>query len=310
MLLIACGGGGDSSAPPSITAAPTSQSIRIGDVASFSVAATGDAPLSYQWQRDGTDIADAVASSYSTTITRIADSGSRWTVRVSNAQGSVTSPAATLTVTPVQSGTISLAPSAYPLQRKVDAQGRYLRIENGNVLLVAPDGTTVRTLLEQASWVAAGLTRGPRHATLDANGILYFTETNYFGPGVTWFTAAAIWRQGLDGTLARFAGDNSVPAKFREGTGTDSRFEYLTSLRFHPNGDLYGVSDAGVVKVSPSGVVRLVPSGDAYDWDAAGNIYTADYRYPTDIPGYAVVRKITPAGEISVLAGSETENTR
>ncbi|WP_326536060.1 hypothetical protein [Pseudorhodoferax sp.] len=306
-MLSACGGGGADSAPPSISAAPASQSIRIGDAVSFSVSAQGDGPLNYQWQRNGADIANATASSYSTTITRIADNGSQWAVRVSNAQGSVTSPAATLTVTPVQSGTISLAPSAYPLERTVDAQGNYLRVENGNVLLVAPDGTTVSTLLARASWVAAGLANGPEHATLDANGVLYFSETTTFNSGCSRVcpTTTVVWKQGADGSLAKFAGDHSPPTEFREGTGTEARFGYLSRMRFHPDGDLYAFSVSEIVRISPSGVARRVAKGQTYDWDAGGAVYVGDSPFDS---AYSLVRKITPAGNASVLAGSATEN--
>ena len=307
LLLSACGGGGGGgdSAPPSITAAPASQSIRIGDVASFTVTAQGDAPLSYQWQRNGADIANATGPAYSTTITRIADNSSVWAVRVSNAHGSVTSQAATLTVTPVQTGTISLAASAYPLQRKVDAQGRTLRIENGDVLLINPDGSTARTMLARATWAAAGLTNSPEHATLDANGVLYFAETIIFSCSNRCAAAAVIWRYGPDGTLTRFAGDNSQSTTFREGVGTDARFRALQRLRFHPNGDLYAVSENDVIKVSPSGAVRRVESGQHFDWDAAGNVYIGNGASVRDVGLlWSQVLKITPAGDASVMAGS------
>lgn len=305
LMLSACGGGGG--APPDITVAPASHSVRIGDAASFSVSAQGEGPLSYQWQRDGTDIADATAASYSTTITRMADNGSQWAVRVSNAQGSVTSRSATLTVVPVQNGTISLAPSAYPLERAVDAQGNYLRVDNGNVLLVAPDGTVVKTLLASASWASAGLTNGPAFATLDANGVLYFSETVTINAGCSRVcpSSTVLWKQGADGSLTKVAGDHSPPTELREGTGSEARLRYLSRLRFHPNGDLYAFSVTDIVRISPSGVVRRVATGQTYDWDAAGTIYVGDSSFDTV---YSLVRKITPTGDASVLAGNATEN--
>jgi hypothetical protein len=64
------------------------------------VAATGTAPLSYQWQKNGANIAGATAASYTTPATATPDSGSTFVVVVSNSAGSVTSNAVTLTVTP------------------------------------------------------------------------------------------------------------------------------------------------------------------------------------------------------------------
>jgi hypothetical protein len=57
---------------PSIAAQPASQTVTEGQTASFSVAATGTAPLSYQWGRNGTVISGATASSYTTQATSAA----------------------------------------------------------------------------------------------------------------------------------------------------------------------------------------------------------------------------------------------
>lgn len=103
LLLAACGSsddGGTSGAPqaPAITTQPASQSVSVGAAATFSVTATGTAPLTYQWQRNGTAIPGAAASSYTTPSTSTADNGATFKVTVSNSKGSITSSAATLTV--------------------------------------------------------------------------------------------------------------------------------------------------------------------------------------------------------------------
>ena len=84
---------------PSITTQPASQTVTIGQTATFSVAATGTAPLTYQWKKNGTAISGASSSSYTTPATASTDNGSQFTVVVSNSVGSVTSGTATLTVT-------------------------------------------------------------------------------------------------------------------------------------------------------------------------------------------------------------------
>ncbi len=88
---------------PSITAQPQSVSVTEGQTASFSVTATGTAPLAYQWRRNGTNIAGATSSTYTTPATTLADNGTQFSVVISNVAGSVTSSAATLTVTPASS---------------------------------------------------------------------------------------------------------------------------------------------------------------------------------------------------------------
>ena len=84
---------------PAITAQPVAQTVAAGQAASFSVQATGTAPLRYQWKQGGSDIPGATASTYTTPTTRFADSGTAYSVVVSNDLGTATSDAALLTVT-------------------------------------------------------------------------------------------------------------------------------------------------------------------------------------------------------------------
>jgi len=86
---------------PQITVPPASTTVVEPNVASFSVTATGTAPLAYQWRRGGMNIVGATGSSYSLNPTAVAaDNGAQFTVVVTNAAGSVTSAVATLTVKP------------------------------------------------------------------------------------------------------------------------------------------------------------------------------------------------------------------
>src|SRR5204863_51112 len=87
-----------SATAPSITTQPASQTVTLGQTATFTVVATGTAPLSYQWRKSGTAISGATAPTYPTPATTSADSGSQFTVVVTNPANSVTSNAATLTV--------------------------------------------------------------------------------------------------------------------------------------------------------------------------------------------------------------------
>ena len=84
---------------PAITSQPASVAVAAGAAASFSVVATGTAPLAYQWLRNGADIAGATAASHTLPVTALSDNGAVFRVRISNAGGAVTSANATLTVT-------------------------------------------------------------------------------------------------------------------------------------------------------------------------------------------------------------------
>jgi hypothetical protein len=145
MGLAACGGGGSSplSAPPpstapSITTQPQDQTVNVGQTANFSVAATGTAPLSYQWQKSGAMIAGATSASYTTPATTAADNASTFQVVVTNASGSVTSSAATLTVNtstapPSTTGTTDITTYKYDVSRSgLNATETTLTLSNVN----------------------------------------------------------------------------------------------------------------------------------------------------------------------------------
>jgi predicted esterase len=83
--------------PPKITTQPAGVTTDINLTATFSVSASGDAPLSYQWFRDGQAISGATAATLTLPTVQPAATGS-YTVTVTNALGSVTSDPATLVV--------------------------------------------------------------------------------------------------------------------------------------------------------------------------------------------------------------------
>jgi hypothetical protein len=72
--------------------------VNAGQTATYSVTAKGGIPLNYQWKKNGSDVAGATDSSYTTPPTLPADSGSLFSVVVSNSAGTVTSNSRFLTV--------------------------------------------------------------------------------------------------------------------------------------------------------------------------------------------------------------------
>src|SRR5260221_501850 len=103
---------------PTITTQPASQTVTAGQTASFTVVATGTAPLSYQWQKGGVNIAGATASGYTTPATTTSDNGASFAVVVSNTAGTVTSAAATLTV---NAAAVAPAITTQPVSQTVTA---------------------------------------------------------------------------------------------------------------------------------------------------------------------------------------------
>lgn len=96
-----CGGGSpEPDTPPIITLQPQTISTIEGRPAAFHVTAQGGEGLSYQWLRNGQAIANANTASYSLSNATTAESGSSYSVRVSQASGSsVLSQAAKFLVT-------------------------------------------------------------------------------------------------------------------------------------------------------------------------------------------------------------------
>lgn len=85
-------------AVPVITSQPIGDTVLEGQSGVFTVAATGTAPLAYQWKKNGSNIAGATNPTYTTPPATSADNGAQFSVTVSNGVGSVNSASATLTV--------------------------------------------------------------------------------------------------------------------------------------------------------------------------------------------------------------------
>ena len=85
--------------PPFISVQPQSSSAKEGEPATFTVNATGPAPLAYQWLFNGSNIVGALSPTLTISRAQLQDAGD-YSVVVSNAAGVITSASATLTVWP------------------------------------------------------------------------------------------------------------------------------------------------------------------------------------------------------------------
>jgi glucose/arabinose dehydrogenase len=108
---------------PQITSQPQALRVAVGQPATFTVGASGAAPLAYQWQRNGVAIAGATAATYTLASAAAADSGAAFRAVVTNSAGSATSAAATLTVV---AGTAPVATITMPASGATYAAGTTL----------------------------------------------------------------------------------------------------------------------------------------------------------------------------------------
>ncbi len=126
-----------SSSAPVITNQPQSISVAQGNNVSFSVSATGTAPITYQWRKNGSNISGATGATYSISSVSTSHAGT-YSVVVTNAAGSVTSTNATLTVTapnqpPVAAISSPASGSTYAGGNVISFSGTATDPENGNL---------------------------------------------------------------------------------------------------------------------------------------------------------------------------------
>ena len=226
-LVTSCGGGGGSPpvptpVAPTITTQPASLSVQAGQAASFSVVATGDAPLAYQWLRDNNAIAGAVQSSYTLASPTIADSNSRFAVRISNPAGTVTSGDAVLTVTP---RAVVAAPGISVLAGTPGG--------TGNV-----DGTGTSAYFSF-----------PQSLTFDAAGNLYIADEKTIRVATP------------DGRVSTVAGSADAASEIRDGTGNQARFAQARAIAAAPDGSFYIVDANAVRRMTADGAVSTVAGG-------------------------------------------------
>ncbi|MGA2241282.1 MAG: LamG-like jellyroll fold domain-containing protein [Verrucomicrobiota bacterium] len=86
--------------PPVITSQPTNQTVFAGGTATFGVTADGTAPLSYQWNFNGTNVVGATNMTLTLTNVQFTQAGN-YAVLVTNVYGLILSSNAVLTVNPI-----------------------------------------------------------------------------------------------------------------------------------------------------------------------------------------------------------------
>ncbi len=192
----------------------------------------------------------------------------------------------------------------HPYDIAVDASGTlYVTDTYSYLLKITPAGVVTNLL---------GLSPRPNIGGIaaDKSGNVYVTDE----------TANVIWKISPEGVWSIFAGSSGV-AGSANGTGTAATFREPKGIAIDGSGNFY-VADMGnalIRKISPKGVVTTLAGGGkgtaangkgaaasfntltGIGVDKTGNVYVADY-------GSNMIRKITPGGVVTTLAGTEGVN--
>jgi len=187
--------------------------------------------------------------------------------------------------------------------------------QNGTISRISPEGQAT-TLAGRAGYL--GVTNGigsdaafiiPRGVALDAAGNLFVTDA---------YTVRKVTSGGVVTTLA---GQKGYPGT-ADGVSTNAQFSWASAVAVDGAGNIYVADRYTIRKVTPAGAVTTLAGSPGHAGsndgtgstarfsdrdkgiavDRAGNMYVADtFNH--------MIRKITPAGAVTTLAGSIREGS-
>ncbi len=282
---------------PSLTSPPTGQSVVVGASATFAVTATGTAPLTYQWFKDGGAISGATSPTLTLTNVQATTAGI-YSVMVSNSAGNVTSTPAPLTV----------ATTVSPPLLTVQPASQYATSGATVVLAVAATGTGLGYQWSKdgvAITGAVGPTLTLAQASAATMGFYSVTVTNSVGTATSSFATVTISTGGasrLINVATRgyvSAGSALTPGFVLQGTGTKP----LVIRAIGPTLNAFGLGGAladPMLEVIPLGSSTAIATND--NWGGSTTLSTAFSNvgaFPLDQPASkdaSVVGSFSSAG--------------
>jgi sugar lactone lactonase YvrE len=246
----------------------------------------------------------------------VSDTGNN-TIRRVTPEGRVTTVAGNPVASGDEDGTGSDALFSEPWGIDVDSAGNIYVADNDNakirkitpagvVTTVAGDGFIGNT---NGSGASARF-NSPSGLTMAPGNVLFVTDGFNF----------VIRRVTLTGETSTHAG--SMPSNgSTNATGTEARFHFPSGIALDAAGNAYVTdSNCSIRKINPAGVVSLFAGVPGQCGATDGAASQARFRSPTGIgiapdgtiyvadTGNNTIRKITPAGVVSTLAGSATDD--
>jgi sugar lactone lactonase YvrE len=232
------------------------------------------------------------------------------------------------------SGNVYLSDSVYNRIRKLTPQGALSTLAGSGASLYA-DGTGTLAKFYEPSGLAtdisgniyvadcknncvrkvtasgvvttlSGYFNGPRGVTVDASGNVFVADTSNH----------KICKISPSGQVSTLAGSGA--AGYSDGTGTAAYFNQPCGLAVDPGGNVYVADNKNhmIRKVSPAGVVTTIAGKQFTSGFVNGVGTSAVFNYPSAIAldnngyiyvadfGNHMIRKISPTGAVTTLAGS------
>jgi sugar lactone lactonase YvrE len=325
---------------PQITTQPLSQSVGLGQNATFTVVATGNPEPTYQWRRlragesefvnisdgddyEGTNTATLTVKSVSTLM-----NGDMFSVVLSNINGTVTSSSAELTITigtvfstfvgqpGAQGSTDGIGTAARlraPTSIAIDSVGNlYVADAANHVIRKITTSGVVTTLAGMAGvggnadgFGSAARFNTPSAVAVDAAGNVYVADTSNHLVRLVTPAGAVTTLAGMAGVLGS-----------ADGVGADARFALPSGIAVDTAGSIY-VADLlnhTIRRITGNIVMTLAGTAGAIGTiDGVGA--AARFSFPMGLAvdsGFNVyvadsrnhtIRKIAPGGSVSTLAG-------
>jgi hypothetical protein len=240
----ACGGGGGGGGvpapvPPAITSQPAAATVADGGRASFSVSATGDSPLAYQWQRNSAALANGagVAGATSNVLTLTAPfafNGSQITVTVTNAARKIVSKAVLLKVTavapsitqqPANASVAAGAPATFTVKTSGGTSPVTYQWKRGGALIAGATAASftlaTATLGDNAATFAVDVINPAGTVSSSAATLTVTAPSKSWGPAVLISSGDTLRTPGYAQTVMDSAGN--ALAVWREGTAGNVR---------------------------------------------------------------------------------------
>ncbi len=307
---------------PAITTQPTDRSVAVGGSVTFTAAASGNPAPTFQWRKDGNNIAGATNATFTIASATAGDAGS-YTVVATNSAGSATSNSATLTVTTTDvapeitsspSGQIAALGSAVTFT--VAATGRpaptFQWRKDGNTIAGATNATftiTSVTLNDVGHYSATAtnslgtVISGSATLTVSTTAARHLNDVTVTSGHGTTLSAGSVtgtvkWQVSTNGgtTWADLADGGNYSGATTATLAIANVGSTLNGARYR-----FVVSNNGVISTSNGAMLTVAsvffPFPTGIGIDGSGNLYVADANADT-------VQKINSSSQVSLLAGT------